>query len=32
MQDDSLSKEALNFYSSIVVEVEDKVNEKLTTL
>jgi ribonuclease HI len=32
MQDDSLSKEALNFYSSIVVEVEDKVNEKLTAV
>jgi hypothetical protein len=32
MHNESLSKEALNFYSSIVVEVEDKVNEKLTTV
>jgi hypothetical protein len=29
MQDDSLSKEALIFYSSIVVEVEDRADEKL---
>jgi hypothetical protein len=29
MQDDSLSKEALIFYSSIVFEVEDREDEKL---
>ena len=32
MQDDSLSKEALIFYSSIVVEVENRADEKLPTV